>query len=144
MFNSKKPPPQQVSLALGISLDPPMDAEVFLTGNDPGWFVLSCTLNFALSSSQILSSTPVLLTISLTDLQVCDVERSEYVARSLRHQRHSYINQWLTVTFRTSSPFWGRRSSASQANQTRGKIHDPNIVVGASYSHADLLKFDSL
>lgn len=40
---------------------------------------------------------------------------------------------------RSASPFWGR-SQPDPKKVTR----DPNIVVGASYSHADALKLDSL
>ena len=43
---------------------------------------------------------------------------------------------------RSASSFWRNRPSNSR--QGSGKSYDPNVVVGASYSHADMLKFDSL
>ncbi|KAH0538113.1 hypothetical protein FGG08_005275 [Glutinoglossum americanum] len=41
-----------------------------------------------------------------------------------------------------ASPFW--RSRVSHTQRETSKTREPNIVVGASYSHADMLKFDSL
>ncbi|KAI9808789.1 MAG: hypothetical protein M1825_003942 [Sarcosagium campestre] len=41
-----------------------------------------------------------------------------------------------------ASPFW--RSRSSSARQESPRRHDPAKVVGAAYSHADMLKFDSL
>ncbi|TPX26136.1 GTPase-activating protein [Coccidioides immitis] len=38
----------------------------------------------------------------------------------------------------TGPPFWGSQSSSQR--QSPNRIFDPNTVVGASYSHADLLK----
>lgn len=43
---------------------------------------------------------------------------------------------------RNTSPFW-RNRPATLRNDS-GKTTDPNAVFGASYSHADILKFDSL
>ncbi|KAI9769528.1 MAG: GTPase-activating protein [Geoglossum simile] len=42
----------------------------------------------------------------------------------------------------SASPFWRPRGSHTQRETSRTR--EPNIVVGASYSHADMLKFDSL
>ncbi|KAK3174870.1 hypothetical protein OEA41_002116 [Lepraria neglecta] len=41
-----------------------------------------------------------------------------------------------------TSPFW--RNRPANARNGSGKATDPNAVFGASYSHADILKFDSL
>ena len=60
------------------------------------------------------------------------VDRSEYV------QQQDYIVRRLTILTRSVSPFW-RTKSASSAQS-----HDGRKVVGASYSHADILKIDSV
>ncbi|KAL6866029.1 GTPase-activating protein [Amphichorda felina] len=47
----------------------------------------------------------------------------------------------------SASPFWRppQRDTAKRNNTTpSGPARDPNLVVGAAYSHADILKFDSL
>ncbi|KAI9675607.1 MAG: GTPase-activating protein [Caeruleum heppii] len=43
---------------------------------------------------------------------------------------------------RSGSPFW--RSRPQPSRQESSKAREGNLVVGASYSHADMLKFDSL
>ncbi|KAI9850898.1 MAG: GTPase-activating protein [Thelocarpon superellum] len=43
---------------------------------------------------------------------------------------------------RTASPFWRRKPSPGRHESPKGR--EGNLVVGASYSHADMLKFDSL
>ena len=43
---------------------------------------------------------------------------------------------------RTASPFWRNRTANGRSNLL--KSSDTNLVIGASYSHADILKFDSL
>ncbi|KAI9739032.1 MAG: GTPase-activating protein [Cirrosporium novae-zelandiae] len=45
-------------------------------------------------------------------------------------------------TERSSSPFWRTRPTGNRRDSQ--KAFDPNVVVGAAYSHADILKFDSL
>lgn len=47
------------------------------------------------------------------------------------------------ICSKLTSPFWRNRPANPGKN---GSVNtpDPNIVVGASYSHADMLKFDSL
>ncbi|MCJ1310817.1 GTPase-activating protein [Agyrium rufum] len=42
----------------------------------------------------------------------------------------------------TGSPFWPRRTS--QNGPSKAKSYDPSVVVGASYSHTDVLKLNSL
>lgn len=44
----------------------------------------------------------------------------------------------LTMQRRTGSPFW--KGSSSSLNQGSSKSHEQNAVVGASYSHANILK----
>ncbi|KAJ6443359.1 formate dehydrogenase (NAD+) [Purpureocillium lavendulum] len=46
----------------------------------------------------------------------------------------------------SASPFWRPpvRDSALKRSVTSPASRDPNLVVGAAYSHADMLKFDSL
>ncbi|CAG8949865.1 hypothetical protein HYFRA_00004193 [Hymenoscyphus fraxineus] len=44
---------------------------------------------------------------------------------------------------RSASPFWRGRSSEARRNTSPHK-RDPGLVVGASYSHTDLLKIDNL
>lgn len=43
---------------------------------------------------------------------------------------------------RSSSPFWWNRPSAPKRQVSSGS--DPNRVIGAAYSHTDILKLDSL
>lgn len=47
---------------------------------------------------------------------------------------------------RSASPFWKPpiRENAPTRSGTASAGRDPNFVVGAAYSHADMLKFDSL
>lgn len=47
---------------------------------------------------------------------------------------------------RSASPFWRPpiRENAPTRSGTAPAGRDPNFVVGAAYSHADMLKFDSL
>lgn len=45
-------------------------------------------------------------------------------------------------TDKSTSPFWRNRPATTRNGSSN--TPDPNIVVGASYSHADMLKFDSL
>jgi len=46
---------------------------------------------------------------------------------------------------RSSSPFWRSRASASRRDPSPTKpVHNSGLVVGASYSHADMLAFDNL
>ena len=68
---------------------------------------------------------------------------SEYVLieQSYEHfQRQNRLQ--LTIFSKTTSPFWRNRPSNSR--NVSSKAADPNMVVGASYSHTDILKFDSL
>ncbi|KAH6674219.1 GTPase-activating protein gyp1 [Halenospora varia] len=45
----------------------------------------------------------------------------------------------------TSSPFWrGRTSDVRREASPKGPPRDSGLVVGASYSHADMLKFDNM
>ncbi|OAX78150.1 hypothetical protein ACJ72_07547, partial [Emergomyces africanus] len=44
---------------------------------------------------------------------------------------------------RIASPFWKTRSSSQPQQKPRGVIIDPNTVVGASYSHADMVRTTS-
>ena len=50
----------------------------------------------------------------------------------------------LRMSSRSTSPFWRQRPTNSRNGPSKSKAYDPNVVVGASYSHADMLKFDSL
>ncbi|KAI0868872.1 GTPase activating protein [Hypoxylon argillaceum] len=50
------------------------------------------------------------------------------------------IDPTKLAVFRSSSPFW--RGPREGTPKRTGR--DPNLVVGAAYSHADMLKFDSL
>ena len=51
----------------------------------------------------------------------------------------------LTVTLRSASPFWRSRTADGRHDSSPKKqSRDPGLVVGASYSHADMLKFDNL
>lgn len=52
----------------------------------------------------------------------------------------------LTSRLRSASPFWRPplRESAPKRSVTTPAGRDPNLVVGAAYSHADMLKFDIL
>lgn len=47
----------------------------------------------------------------------------------------------LTFSSRSASPFWRTKSSNSQSDSGS---YDSKKVIGASYSHTDILKFDSL
>lgn len=44
--------------------------------------------------------------------------------------------------FRSNSPFW--RPPRDGTSKRTGPGRDANLVVGAAYSHADMLKFDNL
>ncbi|CZR60465.1 related to GYP1 [Phialocephala subalpina] len=45
----------------------------------------------------------------------------------------------------SASPFWKSRTSEGRRDSSPMKpVRDPGLVVGASYSHADMLKFDNL
>ena len=58
-----------------------------------------------------------------------------------------YGLQAAKLTFRNrraTSPFWRQRPSVSRHGSSKNKVYDPSVVVGASYSHADMLKFDEL
>lgn len=46
------------------------------------------------------------------------------------------------IRSKSTSPFWRNRPANTRNGSSN--MPDPNIVVGASYSHADMLKFDSL
>ncbi|EMT63392.1 hypothetical protein FOC4_g10013614 [Fusarium odoratissimum] len=53
----------------------------------------------------------------------------------------------VAYTTRSVSPFWRpppRDNSTPKRNITSPTGHGSGLVVGASYSHADMLKFDSL
>ncbi len=80
-------------------------------------------------------------------------ERSEYVLSleeySAKRARgdHNVGQSSLTEDFRSSSPFWRARTSESRQDSSpknKSKDSGSGIVVGASYSHADMLKFDNL
>jgi hypothetical protein len=49
------------------------------------------------------------------------------------------VQGMLIENRRPSSPFWRTRSATPQLNAGKS-----TKVIGASYSHADMLKFDSL
>ncbi len=56
-----------------------------------------------------------------------------------------YAGNALTVPFRSASPFWRSRASDRRLDPSPKKQgRDHGLVVGASYSHADMLKFDNL
>ena len=55
--------------------------------------------------------------------------------------QHQYMPQ-LTIFSKSASPFW--RNRPSNPRNISSKAADSNMVVGASYSHTDILKFDSL
>jgi len=52
------------------------------------------------------------------------------------------LSHLLNICSRNTSPFWQKRPT--NGRNTSSKTPDPNAVFGASYSHADMLKFDSL
>jgi hypothetical protein len=64
-------------------------------------------------------------------------DRSEYVLPWVQFCFWSLANIWCSA----ASPFWrGAARDPAPAKKTR----DSGLVVGAAYSHADMLKFDSL
>ena len=63
---------------------------------------------------------------------------SKFIAECQRH--HPAIN--LLYCSRSTSPFWRNRPVINRNGSH--KLSDPKMVVGASYSHADMLNFDSL
>ncbi|MCJ1355634.1 MAG: GTPase-activating protein [Icmadophila ericetorum] len=54
------------------------------------------------------------------------------------------LQQEMVQVGSSSSPFWNRRPSTGRQGSGKNKAYDPNVVVGASYSHTDMLKFESL
>ena len=65
--------------------------------------------------------------------------------RSIGSAKCRKSKRGLTIeSSRSTSPFWRRRPSNGRHSSSKGRGYDPNVVVGASYSHADMLKFDSL
>ncbi|KAG9241546.1 GTPase-activating protein gyp1 [Calycina marina] len=56
------------------------------------------------------------------------------------------VNQEMVQVERSesSSPFWRSRASAKQDTSLTKPAHNSGLVVGASYSHADVLAFDNL
>ncbi|KAG6243111.1 hypothetical protein E4U24_005510 [Claviceps purpurea] len=93
--------------------------------------------------------------------EMVQVDRSEYVTpqhscglpvTSLRYPSIPFFALPLIVIQRTNmqsrsaSPFWKPpiRENAPTRSGTASAGRDPNFVVGAAYSHADMLKFDSL
>ncbi|GAB0134857.1 hypothetical protein EsDP_00003211 [Epichloe bromicola] len=76
--------------------------------------------------------------------EMVQVDRSEYdtppkPCQPLFRRTHS-------AQFRSASPFWRPpiKDNAHKRIVTTPAGRDPNFVVGAGYSHADMLKFDSL
>ena len=86
-----------------------------LLGNGSSWFVVC----FIRHVWRIDTSTNILF-LPLPD-------RSEYVFANL-----AYMKKIIDLECRSTPPLWRSSSSGSRK------------VVGASYSHADVLKFDSL
>lgn len=109
-----------------------------LIGDGPGRFVHS--------RSELLQSQP------FPHCQFAYFSRTLLIYGTLLPERSEYVTIleirkllicWHSI--RTSSPFWRTRpSNPRRASSPKKPTRDPNIVVGASYSHADMLKFDSL
>ncbi|KHN96364.1 Rab-GAP/TBC domain protein [Metarhizium album ARSEF 1941] len=77
--------------------------------------------------------------------EMVQVDRSEYaVPASLTLLRPGTPD--THDSYRSASPFWRPpvREHAPKRSVTSPAGRDPNFVVGAAYSHADMLKFDSL
>jgi hypothetical protein len=54
--------------------------------------------------------------------------------------------QGLTSPRRAASPFWRSRNTSGRRESPSKKspVDNSGLVVGAAYSHADMLKFDNL
>lgn len=76
-------------------------------------------------------------------LDAASPDRSEYASSC---PRLGSVVPPLTARPRSASPFWKppARDNAPRRGVTPTSMRDPNLVVGAAYSHADVLKFDSL
>ena len=45
---------------------------------------------------------------------------------------------------RSSSPFWKPKPPNAWRTPTKVKGFDPNVPIGAAYSHTDMLKYDDM
>ncbi|KAK8055415.1 GTPase-activating protein [Apiospora rasikravindrae] len=60
---------------------------------------------------------------------------------------HGFDDLGAEYGFSSASPFWRPSRDGTpkkNGNSSRNSSRDPNKVIGAAYSHADMLKFDSL
>ncbi|KAL8748637.1 MAG: hypothetical protein Q9184_007168, partial [Pyrenodesmia sp. 2 TL-2023] len=67
---------------------------------------------------------------------------SAFVMGPSKPPKQEMVQSYQDLNRKSTSPFWRARPSAARHASSKGS--DSNIVVGASYSHADMLKFDSL
>lgn len=72
-------------------------------------------------------------------------DRSEYDPFPQRIAE-PFLDPSADASASSASPFWRPpvRDNALKRSVTSPAARDPNLVVGAAYSHADMLKFDSL
>lgn len=71
---------------------------------------------------------------------------SIYFQWHLKLSEAGYLSErLLTMTCRTSSPFWRARTADTRRElPSKKSTRDPGLVVGASYSHADMMRLDNL
>ncbi|OJD14559.1 hypothetical protein AJ78_05109 [Emergomyces pasteurianus Ep9510] len=78
-------------------------------------------------------------------LFACQTNQSAYVPRDFSSNTEYGVHPGLTSILersRITSPFWKTRSSSQPGQNPHGVI-DPNTVIGASYSHADMVRTTS-
>ncbi|GJN76210.1 GTPase-activating protein GYP1 [Purpureocillium lilacinum] len=77
--------------------------------------------------------------------EMVQVDRSEYDPFPQRIAE-PILDPSADASASSASPFWRPpvRDNALKRSVTSPAARDPNLVVGAAYSHADMLKFDSL
>ena len=69
------------------------------------------------------------------------IDRSEWV---LRKDVTAQQSQLTDDHYSTGSPFWRTSSANSQRDSNKQSPAPERKVIGASYSHADILKFNDL
>ncbi len=108
------------------------------TGDGPSWYAhVSAIATFLVSCLEYGG--------------VCLLTRYNYLAnRSIRVSCDSVSasqDPSLTKACSSASPFWRpqlERNASSKRSVTTPVPREPNVVVGAGYSHADMLKLDSM